>query len=71
MRENVGSRHVEFVNVPGKLPLPVRNHGFRYFWAVILFCATYSLTVLSLLSWLTFKLSEHLVGFESNSAESH
>ena len=28
-RENASARHMEFINVLGKLPLPIRNHGFR------------------------------------------
>ena len=28
-RENAGARHMEFINVLGKLPLPIKNHGFR------------------------------------------
>ena len=28
-RENAGARHMEFVNVLGKLPLPIKNHGLR------------------------------------------
>lgn len=30
------------------LPLPIKNHGFRYVWAIIVFSAAYSLTILSL-----------------------
>lgn len=40
---------MEFVSVPGKLPLPVKNRGFRYLWAIVLFSAICSLTVLDLL----------------------
>ena len=28
-RENAGARHMEFVNVLGKLPLPIKNPGLR------------------------------------------
>lgn len=35
---NAASRHMEFVNVPGTT-LPIKNHGFRQFWAIILFPA--------------------------------
>ena len=71
MWENAGTGHVEFVYVSGKLPLPVKSLDFRY-QAIILFSATYGLTLLSLF----FMADIHVVwktwwGFENNSIESH
>lgn len=43
----MGARHMEFEQVPGKLPFPIKSPGFRY-WAIILLSATSSLTVWSL-----------------------